>query len=329
MFVQVNEACSHSVDITSSVPQGSKFGPLLFIVATKDVQTVQLSAGTSLTLYADDICMTKPLLTAASLGELEEDAENIISFSKRIGLNNNSDKNTYMVASLSNKANVEPPIRLGGVDVDAGDHIVHLGVIIDRALTFGKHVQAKATAARRKLGHIHASLRTYKLHSTIAHIYHSIIRPALTYSAVLIVGANDSNGETIARVDRLAARHATNKPRSTDATKLFADLGWTSVSVECRLQRLRLAHAWAHNRRPRPPGVTLRTDASDSRTARHRDAHQLAPLPASLTRVAKTCARRCICEYNVLPAAIRCIQNPAAFATLIANSATPNSNSNS
>jgi len=42
MFVQVNEARSRTVDITSSVPQGSKIGLLLFITAIKDLQTVNI-----------------------------------------------------------------------------------------------------------------------------------------------------------------------------------------------------------------------------------------------------------------------------------------------
>jgi hypothetical protein len=234
MYVQVNEARSHTVDITSSVPQGSKVGPLLFNVATKDLQSVQLSAGTTLAIYADDVCLTKPLLTAASVSELEADADNVIAHSNRIGLRNNADKNTYMIASLSPKTCVESPIHIGGVDVAASDHLVYLGVNFDRALTFVEHVHAKAIAARRKLAHLHACLRTHKQYSTIAHIYQSIIRPALTYSAVLFVGVNANNGKTITRVDRLAARHATNKPRSSDASRQIAGLGWTNVEDECR-----------------------------------------------------------------------------------------------
>jgi len=38
----------------------------------------------------------------------------------------------------------------------------------------------------------------------------------------MVVGANSFNGSTIARVDRLAARHAANK--------LLVDLGWTDIT---------------------------------------------------------------------------------------------------
>ncbi len=46
----------------------------------------------------------------------------------------------------------------------------------------------------------------------------------------MTVGANSSNGNTIARVDRLAARHAANKPSTTNANKLLVDLGWTDIT---------------------------------------------------------------------------------------------------
>ncbi len=83
MFVQVNEARSRTVDITSSVPQGSKIGLLLFITAIKDLQTVNIVPIDNCTMYADDICLTKPLLTAASVDELETDADNIITHNDR------------------------------------------------------------------------------------------------------------------------------------------------------------------------------------------------------------------------------------------------------
>jgi hypothetical protein len=315
----VNETRSRTVDVTSSVLQGSKVGPLLFIVATKDLQSVQLSAGTELAMYADDLCLTKPLLTTSSVGELEADADKIISFNERIGLENNADKNSYMIASLCNSTRVEQPLRIGGAITVPSDHLMYLGVRFDRAMLFNDHVHAKAVAARRKLGHLHACLRTYKQYPTIAHVYQSIIRPALTYSAVMIIGASTANANTIARVDRLAARHAANQPRTTDANKLLAQFGWSDIADECRHQRLRLAHAWAHQLRPRPPGVALRTDAGDTRIARHRDGHQLAPLDARLARVAQACVRRCITDYNALPVDVRCTQDPKEYARKIAN----------
>ena len=71
----VNGASSDILPVASGVPQGSVLGPLLFIIYVNNITTVPLSAG-SMTLYADDILLFRPISTSSDFHFLKEDINN-------------------------------------------------------------------------------------------------------------------------------------------------------------------------------------------------------------------------------------------------------------
>ena len=62
---------SDLLPVTSSVPQGSVLGPLLFLLYVNDVNDVALSEGTKLILYADDILLYRRIYTEKDYAALQ------------------------------------------------------------------------------------------------------------------------------------------------------------------------------------------------------------------------------------------------------------------
>ena len=64
----VNRQTQH---VLSGVPQGSVFGPLLFLVYINGVMDLPLSEVSQFVLYADDILLYKPIICQSDYSALQ------------------------------------------------------------------------------------------------------------------------------------------------------------------------------------------------------------------------------------------------------------------
>ena len=61
------------VPVLSGVPQGSVLGPLLFLTYINQVTALNLSEGTRMAVYADDILLFKPITCTEDYASLQSD----------------------------------------------------------------------------------------------------------------------------------------------------------------------------------------------------------------------------------------------------------------
>ena len=93
-YVCVNGSSSDILPVSSVVPQGSVLGPLLFIIYIDDITDLQLSDG-SMTLFADDIILYRPICTPADYSLLQLDIDDICTWTTNNLLIFNSNKCKY------------------------------------------------------------------------------------------------------------------------------------------------------------------------------------------------------------------------------------------
>ena len=69
----VEEEKSTAAHVLSGVPQGSILGPLLFLVYIDDINNMSLSPGACRVIFADDVCIYRPLCCQADYECVQDD----------------------------------------------------------------------------------------------------------------------------------------------------------------------------------------------------------------------------------------------------------------
>ena len=82
--VVVDGAIYQSIPVISGVPQGSVLGPLLFLIYIDSVSHLELSQGTKMVLYADDMLVYKDIHSCEGYTDLQNDINQIYTGQLRI-----------------------------------------------------------------------------------------------------------------------------------------------------------------------------------------------------------------------------------------------------
>ena len=146
---------SNKLLVTSGVPQGSVLGPILFIIYINDITHPNLFNG-SMTLFADDIMIYRPIRTPEDFIMLQSDIDSLTSWTEQNFLQFNADKCKYMVISRKRQMNLslesQPPLQVNGVTMERVDSYKYLGVWITSNLSWNKHISEVCRKARQKVG---------------------------------------------------------------------------------------------------------------------------------------------------------------------------------
>jgi len=147
------------------------------------------------------------------------------------GLQLNPDKSGALVMGTANQlraASSLTSVKVAGVDLPVADDIKVLGVLLDRRVTFDKHVSAVARSCN-----YHAQ--------AIRHIWHlltmdlaqmlacSLILSRIDYCNAVLHGAPSGTIHKLQRVQNNAARIVHQTPRRSHAYPLLKKLHWLPV----------------------------------------------------------------------------------------------------
>lgn len=197
---------SSQYPISAGVPQGSILGPTLFLIYVNDAADV-LVGDSKLEAYADDTT----LYSLVSCDEGPRDATQSLQLSInqlhawgcKWKVSFEPTKSQVMTATLRTTDLDLPQISFGGIHVPEATNISLLGVQFDSKLSFGSHLRAVATRARRRLGFLRRAAH-FLTPAGRTTVYKAFVRPLMEYAPLVWMGAPPSHIQRLDRVQRRA-----------------------------------------------------------------------------------------------------------------------------
>lgn len=201
--VRHNKSYSDPKDICSGVPQGSKLGPLLFLLFINDIPR---SPHTKLFLFADDTgIMAQNRNVRFMHRHLQRHIDTLIPwFTKwRIKINPNKSKAVcFSAARLP-----PPPLKLFGQPISFEKEVKYLGVYLDSRLTWKKQILYTVNKFKAAASNISFILRAPELDpATKRLLFSSLLQPVLLYGSSIWGSAAKSNIEILQRAQSRTLR---------------------------------------------------------------------------------------------------------------------------
>ena len=250
--VVLEGASSTPSKVTSGVPQGSILGPLLFILFMDSLNSVTLSPGTKLILYADDILLYRPVDTPLQLALLEEDISRVHKWTLNHGLTLNPLKTNVLPITRSRKP-LPLNITINGQPIPSVNSAKYLGVTISSNLTWSKHIDNTVKSVKRQLGMLHR-----KLHKATPQARNNILRstilPKLDYCAAVWDPHHSTLTHKLERTQAFACKVITHQWK-TDYNSLRSKLNYTTLKDRRTYIKLKICYKIMNNHSCFPSSV--------------------------------------------------------------------------
>ena len=232
-YVVVNGAKSDYFKATSSVPQGSIVGPVLFNLFINDI--CDFIKHSNILLYADDVKLFTTIHSLTDTDLLQEDIDNIVYWSElnKLYLNiNKCAKMTYGSTKFFNK------YCLQGSHIERLPIYKDLGVIMDGKLLFAEHIKEITKKASKSLSTIIRLSANFNV-KTIVLLYNALVRPHLEYASIIWNPNNKSLSETIERVQKRLLRFLYFKKHRIYPHYHFHPVRTSAMEIEFNIQCLK------------------------------------------------------------------------------------------
>ena len=172
--------------VISGVPQGSVLSPLLFLIYINDLTEINLRDSAKITLYADDVLLFRVINSPEDFDRLQNDIDEVGNWSSINFLTLNRDKCKYMIVSHRKTVSTpSSPLLLEGHSLERVEMFKYLGVLLSHDLSWGEHVQAICSKARKIFGLLYRRFYNNAPSSTLLQLYISHVRPHLDYASAI------------------------------------------------------------------------------------------------------------------------------------------------
>ena len=318
----LNGQCSNWGDILAGVPKGSILGPLFFLVYINDL-TADLKCNVK--LFADDTSLfTIARETNEAAEHMNHDLQLITQWANDWRMSFNPDPQKQAVELLFSKKRNEidhPVILFNNIPVKKVNEHKHLGIILDSKLSFSAHIKAAISKARKGISLL-KYLSKYLPRHTLSELYKLYVRPHLDYGDVIYhippkvceFSQNIALSNLMEKVESVqysAALAVSGTWRGTSREKLYAELGWESLSSRRWSRRLTLFYNIINNLTPLYTKEPIPPLQQSNYSLRNRDV--IGRIKARTEKFLSSFYPNCICDWNKLDLEIRLAPSVAVF----------------
>ena len=245
--VVIDGVKSDLVEIKAGVPQGSRLGPLLFVIFINDIVN---DIESEILLFADDTTLLASGKDPAETSEiLNRDLKKISTWANNWKVTFNPKKSKDMI--FSNKMlNNSPPLIFNETTIDRVNLHKHLGIFLTSNLDWSYQINQSCLKANRKL----AVLRSVKYlkRKTLDLLFKVTVRSVIDYA--LPIYGNNLKITDLNRLEQLqynAAKLVTGALHFTGRDKLNEELGWETIKKRIDYLGLNIFHK-IHVKETRP-----------------------------------------------------------------------------
>ena len=271
-FVVVEGCKSDLRDVQAGVPQGSRLGPLLWILYINDI-TENLES--EVMLFADDTCLfSTGLDPTETTSIINRDLQKISDWAVKWKVTFNPGKTKDVIFSQKYLFN-SLPIVFNHVFVDRVTEHRHLGVWLSSSLDFKKQVKEVCQKANFKLS-ILRSVK-YLKRQTLDLLYKLTVRSVIDYG--FITYYHSLNQTEIIRLNQIqyrAAKLCTGALHFSNQSKLEADLGWETLETRAKFLGLCQFQKF-HLKLTRPLILSIMPSFNTNRKTRNTEIYQNFP----------------------------------------------------
>ena len=162
--------------LCGGVPQGTRVGPLLFLVMVNDLQCDLPSVK-----YVDDTTIYE-VLKAGELSKMQEAANSCHQWAIKNKMQINTTKTKEILIDFTKKKRDLPPLSINNTQIERVSSQKLLGIQISHDLSWKEHVNQIVCKASKRIYQIVMLKRANVQIDDLVRIYTTIIRPILEYA---------------------------------------------------------------------------------------------------------------------------------------------------